>query len=89
MDEETSPPCPRGRGGPGRGQGRKHLAPAEPTRRITVTLLESQAEKAERLGAGSASLGVRRALDAVAEDGEAHQPAAGAFRGGRVAHQYN
>lgn len=54
------------RGGPGKGQGRKAVAPGEPSIIIKPTLSESQAQKYERLG-GHAWL--RRQIDSAPEPG--------------------
>jgi hypothetical protein len=52
----------RGRGGPGRGQGRKRSP--NPLKSLTVRLPSEQIELLRKIGGGNASEGVRRLLRA-------------------------
>ncbi len=61
-EEEQVPVVLRGRGGPGRGQGRKPLPPEQHLKRRQVQLSEGQIAVATRLGDGNLSAGIRRAI---------------------------
>lgn len=52
----------RGRGGPGRGQGRKPLTDGQ-TIQISATIPVSQAAILRAIGGGNLSLGIRRVVD--------------------------
>lgn len=52
------------RGGVRSGQGRKALDGVEGTRRVTLSLDDATVEKAEEIGEGTISVGVRKAVAA-------------------------
>lgn len=51
----------KGRGGPGRGQGRRSLDGAPGLRRVNVMLDSVTVDVLRRIGGGELSLGIRRA----------------------------
>jgi len=56
-------------GGKRPGQGRKALDGVEGTRRVTVSLDDATVEKAEQIGEGTISVGIRRAVAAYKTSG--------------------